>query len=691
MMELLSPAGSREAMRAAVNNGADAIYMGGSTFNARRFAANFSNANLQDALDYCHVRGVKAYVTLNILTLDKEFSEAAKYAAFLCRAGVDAAIIQDMGLAAFLRKEIPELPLHASTQMGIHSPEGANAVYAMGMERAVLSREVPLCEIGNIRAASPIELEAFAHGALCMSFSGGCLLSSMAGERSGNRGTCAQPCRKLMAIDRAPVKDDYALSLGDLCMIEHLKDMEKAGVSCIKLEGRMKRAEYVAVITRAYREALDGADKQTIARHKKDMLDMFDRGGGCTGYFYGDNAKTGWIAKSDSSKELISNAARTYEKDTRKRKISICLTMEPGNPAKITMTCGDVRVSVQGDVVQQAQKEQDPQRYAAQVLKLGDTPFYADSCEVNADKWAFLPMSSVNALRREGAERLEDAMKVRREAKEPKAAAIKNSPAENTAITAIVSTAEQAIAAFDIGADEVALEPWEYDESVFDALAEYRKKAKLLISLPAVIISGAEREKIKRICSSGLVDGAIAANLGQLELIKGLPLKIAGSQMNALNAHTVKAYREMGFDRVTLSLELTRPQLRDISGTGTAVSIYGRTQLMQLRHCTLREQRGCQNCRGEVGIMKDEAGREFPLRNIRQADSCLLRLLNCLPTDITDLYGELPRPEGIQLAFYDESPETVSERVAAAIAAREGKAVSAVPNATRGHWNRPVD
>ena len=158
------------------------------------------------------------------------------------------------------------------------------------------------------------------------------------------------------------------------------------------------------------------------------------------------------------------------------------------------MTCGDVRVSVQGDVVQQAQKEQDPQRYAAQVLKLGDTPFYADSCEVNADKWSFLPMSSVNALRREGAEQLEDAMKVRREAKEPKAAAIKNIPAENTAITAIVSTAEQAIAAFDIGADEVAMEPWEYDEAVFAALAEYRKKAKLLISLPAVIISAAERE-----------------------------------------------------------------------------------------------------------------------------------------------------------------------------------------------------
>ena len=691
MMELLSPAGSREALRAAVNNGADAIYMGGSAFNARRFAANFTNADLQEALDYCHVRGVKAYVTLNILTLDREFSDAAKYAAFLCRAGVDAAIIQDMGLAAFLRKEIPELPLHASTQMGIHSPEGANAVYAMGMERAVLSREVPLCEIANIRAASPIELEAFAHGALCMSFSGGCLLSSMAGERSGNRGTCAQPCRKLMAIAKAPGKDDYALSLGDLCMIEHINDMEKAGVCCVKLEGRMKRAEYVAVITRAYREALDGADKQTIARHKKDMLDMFDRGGGCTGYFYGDNAKTGWIAKSDSSKELISGAARTYEKDTRKRKADMLLNMQPGCPAGLTVSCGNVSVSVNGDVVQQAQKEQDPQRYAAQVLKLGDTPFCADSCEAQVDKWAFLPMSSVNALRREAAEQLENALKVRREAGEPHPAAIKNIPSERTFVTAVVSSAEQVAAAFMSGADEVAIEPWEYSEDIFAGLTEYRKNAKLLISLPAVIISGEEREKIKRICSSGFVDGAIAANMGQLELIRELPLKIAGSQTNAANAYTVNAYRDMGFDRVTLSLELTRPQLRDMAGRGTAVSIYGRTQLMQLRHCTLKEQRGCQNCKGEVGFMKDEAGREFPLRNIRQADGCLLRLLNCLPTDITDLYGELPKPEAVQLAFYDESPETVSERVKAAVAARSGKAVSAAANATRGHWNRPVD
>ena len=691
MMELLSPAGSREAMRAAVNNGADAIYMGGSAFNARRFASNFSDAELQQALDYCHVRGVKVYVTLNILTLDREFSDAVNYAAFLCKAGADAAIIQDVGLAAFLRREIPELPLHASTQMGIHSPEGANAVYAMGMERAVLSREVPLEEIGRIRAASPIELEAFAHGALCMSFSGGCLLSSMAGERSGNRGTCAQPCRKAMAVNGVPAKDDYALSLGDLCMIEHLADMERAGISCIKLEGRMKRAEYVAVITRAYREALDGADKETVARHKRDMLAMFDRGGGCTGYFYGDNAKTGWIAKSDSSKELIARAARTYERDVRRRNVELILKMKPEAPAELTMTCGNIRVTVEGDTVQRAQKIQDPKRYMEQAMKLGDTPFVPQKCAAEVDEWAFLPMSSVNALRREAAEKMENALLIRRDSCRPGVRQTKNVPSEKTLITAIVSNAEQAAAAFESGADEVAMEPWEYNEKSFEALGKYRKNAKLLISLPAVIISAAEREKINRICACGLVDGGIAANIGQLELIKELPLKIAGSQTNAANSHTVKAYREMGFDRVTLSLELTRPQLRDMSGEGTAVSVYGRAQLMQLRHCTLKEQRGCQNCKGAAGMMKDEGGREFPLSNIRQADGCLVRLLNCLPTDIIDLYGELPKPGAIQLAFYHESPEDVAERVSAAAAARQGKAVAAARSATRGHWNRPVD
>ena len=219
MMELLSPAGSREALIAAVQNGADAVYFGGSMFNARRFAANFDDHGLISAIDYCHERGVKVNITLNTLLLDKEISQALKYAEFLCRTGADAAIVQDMGLVSLIRKNIPELPLHASTQMGIHELNGAREAEKMGLEQVVLSREVPLGEIEYIHNNTPIALEAFAHGALCMSFSGACLLSSMAGERSGNRGTCAQPCRKRMGLDAiAWARRCQELGAGELCV-----------------------------------------------------------------------------------------------------------------------------------------------------------------------------------------------------------------------------------------------------------------------------------------------------------------------------------------------------------------------------------------------------------------------------------------------------------------------------------------
>ncbi len=691
MMELLSPAGSREALVAAVQNGADAVYFGGSMFNARRFAANFDEQGLAFAIDYCHERGVKVNITLNTLLLDREMPAALKYAEFLCRTGADAAIVQDIGLAALIRKNIPELPLHASTQMGIHGLNGARVAEKLGFEQVVLSREVPLREIEYIHKNTPISLEAFAHGALCMSFSGACLLSSMAGERSGNRGTCAQPCRKRMGLGDMPGKDEYDLSLGDLCMIEHLGELERAGVSCIKLEGRMKRAEYVAVVTRAYRDALDGAGKAKIARHKKRMLDMFDRGGGCTGYFYGDDAHTGCIAVSDRSRELIQEAAGSYAKDTRKQPVEMELHLRVGEAARLSMGLGEHIAAAVGDVVQPAQKPQTAERYMEQARKLGDTPFICAGMRADIDENAFLPMSAVNALRRDASAKLTESLHLRRGCGSGDAPILKNRPAERTKITVIASTPEQARAAFGAGADEVALEPWKFDVAAFEEAAALKGSGRLLISLPVAIISHKEEEKIMKIIESGLIDGGIAANIGQIGLIRSLPLKIAGTQMNAMNGYTVQAYKDMGFDRAMLSLELTKPQLRDISGEGTAVSIYGRAQLMQLRHCPVKEYKGCRGCGGFPGEMTDEGGRRFPLCNIRQEDGCLVRLLNCLPTDITDLYGELPRPEAVQLAFYDEGPEKVRERIAAAMAARDGENVSPAKNATRGHWNRAVD
>ena len=691
MMQLLSPAGSREALAAAVQNGADAVYFGGGSFNARRFAANFDDDDMQRAIDYCHERGVKVNITLNTLILDREMPSAVKYAEFLCKAGADCAIVQDMGLVSLIKKYVPELPLHASTQMGIHTLDGVRLAEELGMKQVVLSREVPLSEIEYIHGNSSVALEAFAHGALCMSFSGGCLLSSMAGERSGNRGTCAQPCRKRMGLDKAPEREEYCLSLGDLCMIEHLGEMERVGISCIKLEGRMKRAEYVAVVTAAYRAALDGANEKEIALHKRRMLDMFDRGGGSTGYFYGNNAKTGCVAVSNRSKPLIDEATRSFSSERRKQGVNIELVMHTGSPAMLTLCLGKLTAEAEGEVVQPAHRPQPAARYIQQAEKLGDTPFVSAGASADIDEDAFLPMSAVNAMRREAAEKLAELLHTRRKCGGADVPRLNNLPSERMKITAIVGTARQARAAFEAGADEVALEPVCYDIAAFEAAAAAKGGGKLLISLPAAIINHNESEKIRRIAASGILDGGIAANIGQLALIRHLPLKIAGTQLNAMNAHTVAEYRALGFDRVTLSLELTKPQLRDICGQHTAVSVYGRAQLMQLHHCPVKEYKGCQGCGGFPGSMTDEAGRVFPLCNIRQEGGCLVRLLNCLPTDVIDLFNGLPRPEAVQLCFYTESPDEVAERVAAAKGAAEGEKTAHADGITRGHWSRAVD
>jgi len=259
-----------------------------------------------------------------------------------------------------------------------------------------------------------------------------------------------------------------------------------------------------------------------------------------------------------------------------------------------------------------------------------------------------------------------------------------------TLVTAVTLNPAQAEAALRAGADEAALEPCEYSIAAFEGLQRWRKRGKLLMSLPVALIDAAEAEKIKNIAASGLVDGAIAANIGQLELICGLPLRIAGTQMNAMNRAAVAEYRAMGFERVTLGMELTRAQLADMTGEGAALFVYGRAQLMQLRHCPVRERAGCKNCGGLAGSMTDEAGREFHLSNVRQSDGCLVRLLNCAPTDIIAQFGEIPAPEAVQLSFYDETPEEVEERVRAAVAAIAGERALPSENSTRGHWARPV-
>lgn len=694
-MLLLSPAGNPESLRAALQNGADGVYFGGVAFNARRGAANFDEATMQEAIDACRLYGARSFITMNTLLTDRELPQALAYARLLYEAGADALIVQDLGLIRLLRQELPDFTLHASTQLGVCDIAGARLMQEMGLKCAVLAREVSLAGIRAIHKAVDIPLEAFAHGALCMSFSGACLFSSMAGERSGNRGTCAQPCRKRMALNAKPGPLDYALSLSDLCMLEHLDDLASAGVTWLKLEGRMKRPEYVAAVTAAYRAALDGADGRELAEHKERLLALFDRGGGKTGYFYGDHAITGCVAEASPPASLLRELAQSYAGENRRQPVSLHLTLRLGQSAQIDISApGRAQVSVQGPAPERAEKPQSAQRYLEQLKKLGETPFIAAACTGDIDEAAYLPVRSLNELRRGACEALIQALRLRRQA--PKALpATQAAPIrqdEPTQILTLVQNAAQAHAAVEAGADLVALEPSMEAEAMLAELQDVRTAARLLLSLPVAIPQGRETERLEGLLHSGLIDGAVAANIGQVRMSEGLALRIAGTQLNAFNIESVRSLKSMGFAHAVLSLELTKAQMRSILTTeGAGVSVYGRAQLMQLLHCPRKEERGCGACRGEGDYLEDEAGRRFPLSPVKGVSGCAVRVLNCLPTDVTDYLAQLPRPSLIQLAFYEEGPDVVARLVARAKAALSGEQVEPLTNVTRGHWSRAVE
>ena len=687
--ELLSPAGAWEQLTAAVQNGADAVYLGGKSFSARRFAGNFEEEELRRALDYCHERGVRVYVTFNTLLLDRELSTALGYAGFLYEAGADALIVQDMGLIRMLRSNFPDLPLHASTQMGVHDENGLQLCARLGLSRAVLARELSLDRIRELKRTSPVEIECFAHGALCTAMSGACLFSSLAGGRSGNRGECAQPCRKAYTVGDGG-KAGYPLSLADLCMLFHMDELKDAGVTSLKLEGRMKRPEYVAAMTRAYRMAIDGAAESDLSKECTIMGRIFDRGADA-GYFYGMDVPANAKGELFSDDALLSGLRETYRGERRKWPVGGSLKLNVGERAELTLALGGRAATVQGDIVQAAKKDPDTRRYIAQVSRLGDTPFELRDCAIRMPAPAFISVSELNEMRRQAAEALIDALRVRRKAPLAVMPALPDDGETGVGeVLAVVPNLECAAAAFRAGADIVALEPRRMDDArdVLGALQSFRKEGKrLLLQLPAADFAGREQAVWREVFQSGLVDGGVAQNAGQSRLITGE--RIAGYLCNAANAQAVAQLRDLGFDRVLVSLELNKPQLRDLLKQGeTGLYAYGRAQLMQLWHCPYRREGGCSDCEAlGGGCLRDEAGRAFSLDPMRMQHGCLTRVRNCDILDLLDVLHELPQIGCAALEFIDETPEEVSERVGAAREALRGSS-PARRGDTRGHWAR---
>ena len=699
-MELLSPAGGMDCLVAAVQNGADAVYFGGGSFNARRFANNFCGDELTRAVDYCHERGVRSYITLNTLLFNRELSSALDFAAELYRIGVDAVLVQDLGLAGLIKQQLPGLILHASTQMGIHDLGGLEYCRDMGLTRAVLAREVSMERIEFLAKNSDIEIETFAHGALCMSFSGSCLYSSMSGERSGNRGTCAQPCRKRACVSGRPGENDFCLSPNDISMLEQLPALQRAGVACVKIEGRMKKSEYVATVTRCYRAAIDGAEGRELRRMQGELFELFNRGSFSTSHLYGDSVRTDRVGSSKPGRELVTLAQRSVEGENIRRAVDFSLKLSVGEPAALTARFSDGAGLTEhfGAVVQRANKPQTAETYEQRLAKLGCYPLEMGKCRVEMDEHCYLSAAELNALRREACDALLNSLHVRNEVpnyafpylSEGKPTA----QPQNSIVYARVRTAAEAGLAFGAGAEYVGIEPLAFSEAELAALKSLGRPEGLVLILPNVIITDEAQAKAKAFLESGVFCGVETNNIGQWRLGKELPVRIAGIGMNAMNSATMDELVRFGFDYIIPSQELTAVQTEELCrrhGDRILLLVHGRVPLMQLLHCPVKEHMGCRNCGGSAGTVTDEAGRQFPLVNTRFSSGCLVRMLNCSSTDLIDIYGKLPSCRGFVLSFIGEKEEAVPERISALYSAMDCGAVSQLPGGTRGHWNRKVD
>lgn len=690
-MELLSPAGSFSALRAAVENGADAVYFGGNLFNARLGAQNFDSGEMKDALSFCHTHGVHAYITMNTLTHDRDLHSALDYAAFLYENSADALIIQDLGLFSLIKKYIPEFELHASTQMGISTLDGVKKCEELGFKRVVLSRELSLGDISHISRNSKMPLEVFVHGAMCMSFSGGCLFSSMVGQRSGNCGSCAQPCRKYAAIDRAPSEHDLALSLGDLCMLEHLDELERAGAMSLKIEGRMKKPEYIASVTHAYRRALDGADKNELKALRAELREVFSRGEFTTGYYFGDGARVNRIASASPSQNTLS-VIRSRQ-SLKMRPISMHFSAIAGETAKLNVVSDFASITVTGDIVQAPRKPitaDTVNRYKEQLSKLGGTAFYAK--DINTHITGFIPVSAVNEMRRNAVKELEMHLTQKRKRPEiPQDISPMPHGVDSKArphVTTRVMNMQQAQAAYDSGADEIVAEYGMFSREDISRLNEYRKSCKLTLALPITLIGAEQEERLMRSMDPSDFDGIEINNLGQIEYAKRFGFICGGMHLNVFNAHTAQCFLDMGLERLTLSPELNAAQVREIMRSvpheKLSLHIYGRVVLMNLYHCPIKETSGCTECGKSPHQLYDADGRSFPVFGTRTSGSCsVVRLYNCFAHD---LMPKLEQVEGINyvLSFTDESPETVKNRI---FASTNG-VKEALANTTRGYFKK---
>lgn len=680
-VEILAPVGSMEALEAAVRCGADAVYLGQKNFSARKNSQNFREEELCEAVTYAHRCGVQVHQALNILVFDHELDDLKRCIHAACRAGVDALIVQDLGVASIVKALAPDMPLHASTQMAIYSPAGVKTAETLGFSRVVLARELSRKEIARIRETTSLELEVFVHGAHCMCVSGQCYMSAMFGGKSGNRGQCAQPCRLPFTVKG---KGENVLSLKDMSLVDQLPLLQEMGVDSVKIEGRMKRPEYVAAAVTACRKALSG-EKPDIG----SLQAVFSRSGFTSGYFDAkvDGTMFGFRKKEDvvSANEVFKPLAQLYHKQTPLVPVSMFFSMKRNAPIRLEIrdSAGNV-VSAEGENPQEALHLSAAPDSARKFLsKLGGTPYYLESFEAEMDDGLTLSSAAFNAVRRDAVKKLNLLRQ---------GTPVKFSDCPLPSVETLKPVSEPAFWGKFLHYAQIPWEEEPYLDKILLPINEIEAHQKELfpyrgkiIPVPPRFAFGTEervRAQLKRLKETGFsslyCDNIAHITLGQQS---GMEL-VGGPNLNLANSYSLKTVKNLGLASAIISIEDKLDWIRKLRMPLPAGVVgYGYLPLMAVRNCPVKAQIGCKDC-GQKGALVDRKGFHFPVR----CDGEVSYIYNTLPLSISDRRHEFKNIRFILLDFTIEETEQAKEIINAF---RFGKKLP--QKCTRGLYYRGVE
>lgn len=743
-VEILAPAGSMESMKAAINAGADAVYMGGSRFGARAYADNPEEDQFLEAIDYAHLHGVQLYMTVNTLVKEGELDQLYDFLLPYYERGLDAVIVQDLGVFDLVRRCFPDLPVHASTQMTVTGWRSARMLKEMGANRIVTARELSLAEIREIRNHTDIEIESFVHGALCYCYSGQCLLSSLIGGRSGNRGRCAQPCRlpyQTLGGEQAPgakTKDNrHVLSLKDLCTLDILPDIIEAGVYSLKIEGRMKSPRYTAGVVSIYRKYVDQYLKQGRDGYQVDpadrriLLDLFDRGGFTDGYYKQHNGRDMVALKEkpafrEGNQQLFDRLDAEFVNVSKQEPVMGHVTLKEGEPAKLSLTfaaahgisseaAGEIQAEVFGNLVQTAKNQPlTEEKLLKQINKTGGSAFCFEKLTAELEGKCFLPVQALNQLRRQGMEQLEQAVlsQYRRQTpdwRERKEFCSRTErPSKETLPGFVVSlenphTLEAAVNSPDVSA--VYLDSTGFGAETWEKAVKYchQEGKSCGLILPQIFRREAEQylKKQETALKAAGFDCFVIRSMEEPEFLRQMGLRdtamIFDANLYVMNHRAADRMKELGASRLTLPLELNSRELEELlkqaeESLPWEMVVYGHYPAMVSAQCIVRTTKGCKH-EPELLILKDRKGAELPVKN--HCRFCYNTIYNPSPLSLLgqeDIVRRLS-PESLRLSFTVEEPKQVEAIINAygAHFLRGTDSPSPVEDFTRGHLKRGVE